>query len=148
MDLDISDTTRASIRAAQARAAAGDVPGAVLLYRELLGSLADDDYEGAAVAHMYALIVEDPMEKLAINEDALERAERVSSRFPKPLFASLYANLGYSKIELGEADEARRWYERAAAVATGLDDDAYGQMVRAGIEAQLAMLEARTTPSP
>jgi DNA-directed RNA polymerase subunit RPC12/RpoP len=74
----------------------------------------------------------------AINTDALRRAERVGERrFPGALFASLYANIGYSKIELGDREDARRWYVKAEEAAGGLDDDDYGRMVRAGIRRQL-----------
>ena len=139
MKLDISDETMGSLRKAQELAAAGAVREAVTEYKRLLDSLADD-YETAAVAHMYALIVDDPSEKLAINEGALRAAERCG-RFPPPLFASLYANIGYSKIELGDRDDARRWYEKAARSARDLDDDDYGRMVRAGIENQLRSLD-------
>jgi len=141
MKLEISDETTTAIRVAQATAAAGDVAAAVRQYRELLDALGHDDYQSAAVAHMFALIVDDPEEKLAINEDALMRAQRVpDGRFPAPLFASLYANLGYSNIELGRVDLARAWYEQARVAAAGLDDDDYGRLVRSGIETQLGRL--------
>lgn len=141
MQLDISDETTNGIRAAQALAAAGDVDGAISQYRRLLDAVAADPYEGAAVAHMFAIIVDDPREKLAVNEQALRLAEAVpEGRWPQPFFASLYANMGYSMIELGDRAEARRWYEKAARAAEGFDDDEYGRMVRAGIERHLGML--------
>jgi len=141
MNLEISAETTTAIRAAQATAAAGDVESAIRQYRELLDTLVHDDYQAAAVAHMFALIVEDPEEKLAINEDALERAQRVpDGGFPAPLFASLYGNLGYSSMELGRMDIARTWYEQARLAAEDLDDDDYGRMVRSGIETQLDRL--------
>src|SRR5688500_15093287 len=61
MKLDIPDSTMARIREAQALAAAGDVAGAVVRYRALLSEVEDDDYQGAAIAHMFALIVDDPL---------------------------------------------------------------------------------------
>lgn len=140
MKLDISDETMTSIRKAQGLAAAGNIAEAMSEYRQLLDSLADNDYEASAVGHMYALIVDDPTEKLAINEQALRSAE-ICDGFPPQLFASLYGNIGYSKIELGDRHDARRWYEKAAVAANGLDDDDYGRMVRAGIASQLQSLD-------
>lgn len=142
MKLDVSDATTAAIRTASELAAAGKLDEAVAAYEQLLDEVATSDYETAAVAHMYAIIVEDPQEKLAINEKALRAAEACAGEFPPQLFASLYANVGYSKRELGDLVDARRWYEKAVAAADALDDgDDYGRMVRAGIASQLRLLD-------
>lgn len=128
-----------SMRKAQDFASGGNLDEAVREYKRLLESVSGNDYETAAVAHMYAVIVDDPAEKLAINEEALRSAERCD-RFPPQLFASLYGNIGYSKIQLGDRDAAKGWYEKAAVAADGLDDDDYGRMVREGIAGQLRSL--------
>lgn len=142
MTLDIPDETLSAIGAAQTLAGAGDTPGAVEAFEALLDSLTDDSYQVAAVAHMYALIVEDPSAKMAVNERALAAAERVADRFPAPLFASLYANLGYSERQLEHPDRALEWYLKAQEAATALPDDDYGRAVRNGIEEHLAAIRS------
>ena len=141
MTLNISDDTKAGIGAAKALEAAGDVNGAIRRYEALLESLADNPYEAAVVLHMLAIPVEDPARKLAVNEEALRRAEQVPDNgFPRPMFASLYANVGYSKLALGDLDAARDFYRKAEAVAAGLDDDDYGNQIRSEIQKRLADL--------
>ena len=140
--LDLAPDVLAEIRRAQALAAEGDVAGAVAVYESLMAAVDDDDFHAASVAHMYAIVVDDPARKLEINEEALRRAERVTDgRFPEALHASLLANLGYSHLVLGEREAARHWYERAKEAAKGLDDDDYGRKVRAGIDGQLAVMD-------
>lgn len=129
-----------ALRAAGSLAAKGDNASAAAAYRALLDELGDDDYQAAAVLHMYAIVIDDPRQKLQVNEDALARAIR-SDQFPPALFASLLANLGYSHRELGDVDEARSWYTKAKAAAAGLDNDDYGLQVRAGIERELVLLD-------
>ena len=85
---------------------------------------------------MWAVATDDPQEKLALNEDALRRADAAAA-FPPTLRASLLANLGFSHCELGDDVAARSWYLEARAAAADLPDDDYGRMVRAGIDAQL-----------
>lgn len=141
MTMNISDATKAGIGAAKALETAGDFDGAIDRYEALVESLGDNHYDAAVVLHMFAIAVEDPARKLSINEEALRRAEQVpGAGFPKPLFASLYANVGYSKIGLGDLDAARECYLRAEAVAAGLDDDDYGENVRSEIQKRLADL--------
>jgi hypothetical protein len=139
MTLDIPAATRSAIQQAGALAAGGDMVGAEAAYKALLHSVADDDYQSAAVGHMYAVIVSDPRTKLEINEEALARAEK-SDRFPVALFASLYGNVGFSHVALGNRTEARRWYLKAQDAARGLDDDEYGTMVRQSISDHLDAL--------
>ena len=141
MALNISDDTKAGIGAAKALEASGDLDGAIRRFEALLESLGDNHYDAAVVLHMLAIPVEDPAQKLAINEEALRRAEQVpDDGFPKPMFASLYANVGYSKVALGDLDAARHFYRKAEAVAAGLDDDDYGNQVRSEIQKRLADL--------
>lgn len=139
MSLDIPDHVTAEIRRAQALAADGDVEGASVVYRHLLEQVNGVAEQAVAVLHMWAIIIKDPKEKLAINEDALRRADRAAD-FPAPLRASLLANLGYSHQALGDKGTARSWYLQASEAAAGLANDDYGAMVREGIERQLELL--------
>ena len=140
--MNISGETTAGIGAAKAFEAASDVDSAIQRYEALLESLANNDHDAAVVLHLLAIAVEDPVRKLALNEEALRRAEAVpDSGFPKQMFASLYANVGYARIGLGDLDAARECYRKAETIAAALDDDDYGRMVRSEIQKRLADLE-------
>lgn len=139
MSLDIPDHVTAEIRRAQALAVNGDVDGASAAYRALLEEVSSDAQQAVAVLHMWAIVIDDPHEKLAINEEALRRADEAAD-FPAPLRASLLANLGFSHQALGDTATARSWYLQARGAAAELADDDYGAMVREGIERQLELL--------
>src|SRR4051794_581389 len=100
MSLDIPDHLTAEIQRARARAAGGDAAGARGAYRGL-PRRGDEPVQAVAVLHMWAIVVEDPTEKLAINEEALLRADQAPG-FPLPFRASLLANLGFSHQALGD----------------------------------------------
>jgi tetratricopeptide (TPR) repeat protein len=129
MGLDISDEIEAAIGAAQTLAAGGDVAAATDAFEAILDSLGDDHVQAAAVLHMYAVVVEDLPKKLAINEEALRRADAAAD-FPPGFRASLLANIGYSHRALGNIDLARSWYVEAQTAASLLPDDDYGRMIR------------------
>ena len=147
MSLDLPEPVLAEIRRAQSLAASGNAEGASDAYRALLDQVNGDAMQAVAVLHMWAVMVDDPQEKLALNEDALRRADAAPD-FPPPLRASLFGNLGFSHRELGDDEAARSWYLEAKVAAAGLPDDDYGRMVRQGIDAQLDLLSSgdRTPP--
>ena len=139
MNLDLPEAVLTAIRDANRHASAGDPEAAEAAYQKLLQIVGDDDYQAAAVLHMYAVVVQDPERKIHLNLDALDHAESAEN-FPPALFASLYGNIGYSYLEAGDHAQARVWYGKAEAAASGLDDDDYGRMVRDGISSNLAAL--------
>ena len=141
MTLDLDDHVMEGLARAQAFVGEDKIDDAKAVYEGLLDELRDDPRQAAAVAHMYAIIVDDPGEKLAINEESLRLAEAVGEdAFPVPLRATLFANIGWSHLVLGDRVAATGWYERAEEAAAGLGDDDYGNMMRNGIAAHLAKL--------
>lgn len=144
MNHDLDERVLAGIAEARALASDGNLEGEKDTYRRLLDGLDDDPKQAAGVLHMFAVIEDDLDAKLALNEDALQRAETLSKEeFPEPLRATLYANIGWSHHSLGNSEDAVRWYERAQAAARGLDDDEYGRMMRDGIDTILTKLASR-----
>ena len=139
MRLEIPDHLTEAIRRAQTLAADGRLEDANAAYRALLEEVDEDAAHAVAVLHMWAIIIDDPQEKLAVNVEALRRADSAPD-FPGPLRASLLANLGYSHVALGDRDAARSWYRQAREAAAGLADDDYGSMVRDGVERMLDSL--------
>jgi hypothetical protein len=92
-----------------------------------------DDYEASIAAHFVARHQATPEETLRWNQEALARAEAVDDERVRGFYPSLYLNLGHSHEQLGEMDEARRFYALAAAAATSLPEGPYGATVRDGI---------------
>jgi tetratricopeptide (TPR) repeat protein len=140
MTNDIDEWVLERIGAAKSYADNGQRDDARLAYRALLDELRDDPGQAAAVLHMYAIVVDALHEKLAVNEESLRQAELAGDAFPSPLKATLYANIGYSHQALGDSAAALRWYQQAKAAAADLDDDDYGNMMRAGIDGILDRL--------
>jgi hypothetical protein len=145
MTLDLDTRVLDGIAEAKTLAADGNTAAAQRVYRELLAELDDDPRQAVCVLHMYAIVVDDLHEKLAINEEALRRATALSEDvFPEAMRATLYANLGWSRLSLGDAAAAKDWYVRAQVAAEGLDDDDYGRMMRHGVKRQLELLADAT----
>jgi len=92
-----------------------------------------DDYDACVAAHFVARHQATPEETLRWNEEALTRARAVADGRVHGFYPSLYLNLGHSHEQLGRLDDARRFYELAAASATDLPPDPYGDTVRDGI---------------
>ena len=92
-----------------------------------------DDFERCVAAHYLARHQASPAETLHWNQESLTRARLVSDDRVRDFYPSLYLNLGRSYEDLGQHDEARRYYDLAAESAGGLLADGYGAMVRRGI---------------
>jgi len=94
-----------------------------------------DDFEACIAAHYLARQQPSPQETLRWNRESLTRAGAVGDERVCSFYPSLYLNVGHSCEVLGDVDEARRYYDLAAASARDLPDDGYGAMVRRGITA-------------
>jgi tetratricopeptide (TPR) repeat protein len=92
----------------------GALEEARTLYQQAWES-ARDDYEACIAAHYVARFQDDPEQKLHWNRIALERAEVVGDERVREFYPSLYLNMGHSYELLGDQDEARRYYDLAAA---------------------------------
>src|SRR5687767_560835 len=95
-----------------------DTSGSIDAYCMLLDEVGDEPGQAVAVLHMWAIAVDDPAEKLAIDEEALRRADAAPDS-PPLLRATLLANLRYSHLQLGDKDAARAWYLKARVAAAG-----------------------------
>ncbi|MEY2426460.1 MAG: hypothetical protein QOI61_2032 [Actinomycetota bacterium] len=140
MTHDIDDWVLDRIGVAKALADDRNAEGARSAYVALLDDLRDDPRQAAGVLHMYAIVVDDLHEKLAINEEALRLADSVGDAFPFASKATLYANIGFSHQSLGDNAAATYWYQQAKVAAAGLEDDDYGNMMRNGIDGILQRL--------
>ena len=100
-----------------------------------------DPFHQCLLAHYMADAQDDPLEELEWDRKALAAADRISRERPDAasltvlsLYPSLYLNLGDVLHRTGKLDEARKHLKLAQQSADALADDAYGQMIRNGIE--------------
>ena len=114
--------------------AAGDFDGARRQFTEAWEQ-ASDDFERCIAAHYVARHQPTAKERLRWNQQAYYFAEAVGDERVRDFFPSLFLNLGQSYEEVGQADEARRYYELAADGAAHLPEDRYGKVVRRGATA-------------
>ena len=77
---------------------------------------AQDDYEACVAAHYVARHQAQPQDTFTWNQVALERAEAVGDERVQGFYPSLYLNMGHSYELLGNQEEARRYYDLAAAL--------------------------------
>jgi tetratricopeptide (TPR) repeat protein len=94
---------------------------------------AGDDFERCIAAHYVARHQDTPAAMLRWNLEALERARGVGDEQVAGFYPSLYLNLGYSYEQLGDADEAGRYYDLAEKMLGRLGDGRYADVVRSGI---------------
>lgn len=92
-----------------------------------------DDYGASVAAHFVARHQATPRETLRWNQEALARADAVGDERVRGFYPSLYLNLGHSHEQMGQMNDARRFYGLAAAAATDLPPGPYGDTVRDGI---------------
>lgn len=92
-----------------------------------------DDFERCIAAHYVARHQKTAVETLWWNQEALQRANASDPLRVEALYPSLYLNLGKSHEDLGNVEEAKRFYQSAAERVDRLPPDAYGSMVRHGI---------------
>lgn len=94
---------------------AGDPDKAHALYQAAWDA-ASNDFEACVAAHYVARFQDDPQEKLRWNQIALDKANSVADDSVKSFYPSLYLNLGESYELLGNAAEAKHFYDLATSL--------------------------------
>lgn len=110
----------------------GKVEEATRLYQEAWEVRADD-YEACIVAHYMARVQRTPEDVLKWNRASLRYADGVNDERVAGFYPSLYLNMGKAYEDLGEREEARRFYGLAEAKVAVLPEGKYGDMVRHGV---------------
>jgi hypothetical protein len=118
---------------------------------------ATDDYDACVAAHYLARHQSTPEDTLRWNKECLDRADRVGDDRVRGFYPSLHLNMARAHSELGEQDEARVHYQRAAECLDDAPPGPYREGIRfaaaAGLRsadeapalpALLSMLCART----
>lgn len=104
-----------------------------------------DDAEACIAAHYLARHQDRDEDTLRWNLTALRHADAAGDERVGDFYPSLYLNLGHSLETAGDAREARRYYDLAAARVDRLPDGPYRELVRRGIAAGHARTRAGQT---
>jgi hypothetical protein len=132
----------------------GDREEARNRFQELWGQIGPDGdpLQRCTLAHYMADAQDDPDAELAWDLRALLAAEGLSEERPadhdsavalRALYPSLHLNLAADYVKLQRPDAARVHLDRARAASDALDDDGYGNGVRAAIERLEVRLRSR-----
>lgn len=92
-----------------------------------------DHFEACIAAHYVARHQSDGAETLRWNQLALERAQQADPEKVRSFYPSLYLNLGKSHEDIGQRQDALRYYELASAQMSSAPPGAYGELVRDAI---------------
>jgi tetratricopeptide (TPR) repeat protein len=115
---------------------AGDPEAALDFYMQAWGARTDD-YDACIVSHYMARLQETPQDILRWNQESLNYASVVNDERVETFYPSLYLNMGKSYEDLGNQDEARKYYQLAEDALHVLPEGGYTDMVRQGVAAGL-----------
>jgi len=85
---------------------------------------AQDDYEACIAAHYLARVQTTPADIFHWNREALRRAQAVADDRVQAFLPSLYLSMGYACEQIGDLQEAQRYYSLAAALGYPHQDGA------------------------
>src|SRR3982750_3851474 len=89
----------------------------------------NDDFERCIAAHYVARHQKDPGDALKWNELSLDHANAVADERVREFYPSLYLNVGKAHEDLGNREDATRFYELAASALDSLPEGRYGGIV-------------------
>lgn len=98
---------------------------------------ATNNFEAFTAAHYLARNQKDPIDVLKWNLEALARADAIEDEGLKGQYPSLYLNVAKSYENLGNKEDAVRYYRMAADSAEHLPAGKYTDMIKSGIGAGL-----------
>lgn len=101
-----------------------------------------NDAERCVAAHYVARHQKSAADTLLWNQRSLEYAHAVVDNSVREFFPSLYLNLGKSHEDLGNRDEARRFYDLARHALDSLPEGPYATTVRKAVERALTRASA------
>lgn len=110
----------------------GKVEDALNFYMQAW-NLRQDDYDACIVSHYVARLQQTPQDILHWNQESLNYADRVNDERVRGFYPSLYLNLGKSHEDLGNLDEARKYYQMAADSLHVLPEGQYADVVKRGV---------------
>ncbi len=114
----------------------GETAEALLLFVQAWQQ-STDDYDACVAAHYIARHQKAATETLRWNQESLDRANAVNDESVLGFYPSLYLNMGKAHEDLGDREQARKYYELAAIKVSNLPEGRYGEMVQDGIKRAL-----------
>ncbi len=111
----------------------GDENEAALGLYEQAWNEAETDIEKLTAAHYIARQQKDIACKLTWDETALKHALNLSEEGIQGSYPSLCLNVAKCHEDLGDKDNARKYYKLAYSFIAFLSDDGYGKMIKAGV---------------
>jgi hypothetical protein len=119
-------------------------------FTQLWGELSHGDpFHQCILAHYMADTQDEPVDELEWDRRALAAADRIARERPDAasltilsFYPSLHLNLADVLHRVGQVEEARKHVKLAQQGTDALADDAYGQMIRNGIERLAGRLAA------
>ena len=111
----------------------GDFAGAAQSFRQAWNH-ATTDFDRCIAAHYVARHQNDPFDALEWNQLALRHACAAANDQVREFYPSLYLNLAKAYENVGNRDQAKRFYGSAAGVLESLPEGPYKDIVRGAIE--------------
>jgi len=100
-------------------------------------SQSTNDFERCIAAHYVARHQKNPVDTLLWNQRSLNHANAVFDDRVGGFYPSLYLNMGRAHEDLGNREDAERFYAMAASVLDSLPEGRYGNGVRDAVEKAL-----------
>ena len=100
-----------------------------------------DDFERCVAAHYVARHQKEPVDALMWNQRSLDHANASPDDRVREFYPSLYLNMGKAHEELGNREDAKRFYQTAEKLLDSLSKGRYGTMVREAVERALLRTE-------
>lgn len=100
-------------------------------------SQSTDDFERCIAAHYVARHQKNRVDTLLWNQRSLNHANAVFDDRVGGFYPSLYLNMGRAHEDLGNREDAERFYAMAASVLDSLPEGRYGNGVRDAVEKAL-----------
>lgn len=104
-----------------------------------------NDFERCIAAHYLARHQKDLQDTLTWNQVSLKHANAVGDHRITEFYPSLYLNLGKAHEDLGQREDAKRFYEMSASILDALPDGRYGGMVRQAVKRALLRIREHST---
>jgi tetratricopeptide (TPR) repeat protein len=106
------------------------------------------EFEKCLAAHYVARAQTTPAENLRWNLESLEHADTLEDARVQTFYPSLYLNIGWAHEDLGNREEARKYYELAATKVDSLPEGSYRETVRDGIARGLQRVAGNKPAEP
>ena len=96
-----------------------------------------DDFERCIAAHYVARHQKEPVDALLWNQRSLDHAHAIADDQVREFYPSLYLNIGKAHEDLGNYEDAKRFYQTAEKLLDSLPKSRYGIIVREAVERAL-----------